>query len=45
MPRKAMLVLVHCATVATVAQCTSTNMAFRGIDFTPDTGTGSTAKP
>ena len=26
------------ATVATVAQCTSTNMAFRGIDFTPESG-------
>ncbi len=33
------------AVVTTVAQCMSTNMAFRGIDFTPESGTVSVTKP
>ena len=33
------------ATVSTVAQNTSTNMAFRGIDFTPESKTVSASKP
>ena len=33
------------AVVTTVAQCTSTNIAFRGIDFTPESGTVSVSKP
>jgi len=31
--------------VSTVAQNTSTNMAFRGIDFTPESKTVSASKP
>jgi hypothetical protein len=33
------------AAVTTIAQCTSTNMAFRGIDFTPEAGTVPPANP
>jgi hypothetical protein len=33
------------AAVTTIAQCTSTNTAFRGIDFTPEAGTVRAAKP
>jgi hypothetical protein len=33
------------ATVTTIAQCPSTNMVFRGIDFTPIAGTTGATKP